>query len=339
VTRVAINGFGRIGRSILRAAMRSQEIEVVAINDLGEADTMVHLFKYDSVHGSYAGRVESAARGMVVDGREIRILSQKDPATLPWYELGVDIVIESTGCFTTRDAACKHLNAGAARVIVSAPCQNADVTLCLGINEEAYDPWSHSVISNASCTTNCLTPVAKVLHERFGIVKGMMNTIHPYTGNQAIIDLPHSDLRRGRAAGLSMFPTTTAAISAAELVLPQLAGKLHGMAVRVPTPNVALIDLVVETQRKVTVQEVNVALRQAAAGELKGILEYCELPLVSKDFQGNSASSIVDGLSTAVIGGNMVRIIAWYDNETGYSCRVVDLVKLIVRQDLLLAGC
>jgi glyceraldehyde 3-phosphate dehydrogenase len=331
--RVAINGFGRIGRNILRAALKSDAIEVVAINDLGDASTLAHLFKYDSIHGPYAGRVDAAADSLVVDGRTIRMLQIQDPAALPWRELAVDIAIEATGCFTDRASAGRHLEAGAGRVIVSAPCRDADVTLCLGVNQEEYDPRQHAVISNASCTTNCLTPVAKVLLERFGIVKGMMNTVHSYTNGQSIIDQPHPDPRRGRAAGLSMIPTTTGATKAAELVLPKLAGKLQGMAVRVPTPNVSLIDLVVETQCLISAKQVNAALREAAEGELEGILEYCELPLVSRDFLGNPASSIVDGLSTATIGGNMVRIIAWYDNETGYSHRVVDLAKFIAGKE------
>lgn len=334
MARVAINGFGRIGRNVLRAALGSAGLEVVAINDLGAAETLAHLFKYDSIHGPFAGEVEADAGTMVVDGRTMRMLRMADPAALPWQELAIDLVIEASGCFTERSLASRHLQAGARRVIVSAPCRHADVTLCLGVNEEVYDPAQHTVISNASCTTNCLTPIAKVLLEKFGIVKGMMNTVHPYTGNQRISDQPHADLRRGRAAGLSMVPTTTSAIRAAELVLPQLAGRLQGMAIRVPTPDVALLDLVVETQCFTSVNVVNSALREAAAGELKGILDYCELPLVSRDFQGHRASAIVDGLSTAVIGGNLVRIIAWYDNETGYSQRVVDLAGFIAGQEL-----
>ncbi len=332
--RVAINGFGRIGRNILRAALQSEAIEIVAINDLADVPTLAHLFKYDSIHGPYPGRVEAAAGGLVVDGRTIRMLQVRDPADLPWQELAVEIAIEATGCFTSREAAAGHLEAGAGRVIVSAPCREADATICLGVNEDMYDPRRHTVVSNASCTTNCLTPVAKVLLERFGIVKGMMNTVHSFTNGQALIDQPHPDLRRGRAAGLSMIPTTTGATRAAEQVLPQLAGKLQGMAVRVPTPNVSLIDLVVETQCLVSEKQVNAALREAAEGELKGILEYCELPLVSRDFLGNPASSIVDGLATAAIGGNMVRVIAWYDNETGYSHRVVDLARFMAGKDM-----
>lgn len=336
MTRVAINGFGRIGRNILRAALCSEEIEIVAINDLSDAATLAHLFKYDSIYGPYAGQVDVRAETMVVGGMRIQMLRTPDPAALPWKRLGIDIVIEATGVFAERSMASKHLAAGASRVIVSAPCDDADVTLCLGVNEEEYDPWEHTVISNASCTTNCLTPIAMVLLKKFGIVKGMVNTVHPYTSNQAVIDQPHANLRRGRAAGLSMIPVSTRAIQAAELVLPELAGRLQGMAVRVPTANVALLDLVVETKRAVSVREVNAALSAAAAGELKGILEYCAIPLVSRDFQGNPASAIVDGLSTAVIGDNLVRIIAWYDNETGYSNRVVDLAGFIARQELQL---
>ena len=334
MTRVALNGFGRIGRNVLRAALRSDAIEVVAINDLGDTATLAHLFKYDSLHGPFAGEVEAAAGTMIVDHRTIRMLQQPDPAALPWTELGIDLVIEATGAFTQRSLAARHLTAGARRVIISAPSTDADVTLCLGVNEEEYDPATHTVISNASCTTNCLTPIAKVLLEHFGIVKGMMNTVHPYTNNQSLSDQPHADLRRARAAGLSMIPTTTTAIWAAEQVLPRLAGKLLGMAVRVPTPDVALLDLIVETQALTTAAAVNAALRSAADGELKGILEYCELPLVSRDFQGHRASAIIDGLSTAVIGGNLLRIVAWYDNETGYSQRVVDLAGYVAGQEM-----
>jgi len=332
--RVAINGFGRIGRNILRAALRSGAFEVVAINDLGDASTLAHLFKYDSIHGPFAGRVDVGADGLIVEDRPIRMLRIEDPAELPWQELQIDIAIEATGCFASREAAARHLTAGARRVIVSAPCRDADVTICLGVNESGYDPLRHTVISNASCTTNCLTPVAKVLLEKFGIVKGMMNTVHSFTNGQALIDQPHPDLRRARAAGLSMIPTTTGATRAAEQVLPELAGKLQGMAVRVPTPNVSLIDLVVETQCAASAQQVNAALRKAAEEEMKGILEYCELPLVSRDFLGNPASAIVDGLATAAIGGNMVRVVAWYDNETGYSHRIVDLVRFVAEEGM-----
>ncbi len=327
--RVAINGFGRIGRNVFRAAKNCSDIEIVAINDLTDAATLAHLLKYDSVHGIFDASVSSDKEHLSIDGRAIRVTRETDPTALPWKELKIDIVIEATGRFTNREDAEKHLKAGAGRVIISAPGKKADITVCMGVNEGDYDPARHQVISNASCTTNCLAPVAKVLHESFGIVKGLMTTVHSYTNDQKILDLPHKDLRRGRAAGLSMIPTTTGAAKAAALVLPQLAGKLDGMAVRVPTPNVSLIDLVFEAGRSTTAEEVNSALKQAAEGPLKGILEYCELPLVSRDFNGNPASSIIDALSTTVIGGNLVKVISWYDNEWGYSSRILDLTRYV----------
>jgi len=329
--KVAINGFGRIGRNVFRAASDASDIEIVAINDLTDAGTLAHLLKYDSVHGTYDGEVGYDGEALVVNGRKIRILKEKDPAALPWNQLGVDIAIESTGRFTNREDADRHLQAGARKVVISAPGKNADLTVCMGVNEDQYDPTAHHVVSNASCTTNCLAPVAKVLMERFGIIKGMMTTIHSYTNDQQILDLPHKDLRRARAAALSMIPTTTGAAKAVGLVLPQLKGKLDGMAVRVPTPNVSLIDLVVETQKSTTIEEVNATLKMAAEGGLKGILEYCEVPLVSRDFNGTSASSTIDAGSTNVIGGNMVKVLSWYDNEWGYSNRLLDLVTHIAR--------
>jgi len=330
--KVAINGFGRIGRNVLRAASGASDIEIVAINDLTDAATLAHLLKFDSVHGTFAADVGYDGDALVVNGRKIRVLKEKEPAALPWKQFGVDIVIESTGRFTGREDAGRHLQAGARKVVISAPGKNADLTVCMGVNEEQYAAATHHVVSNASCTTNCLAPVAKVLLERFGIVKGMMTTVHSYTNDQQILDLPHKDLRRARAAALSMIPTTTGAAKAVGLVLPQLKGKLDGMAVRVPTPNVSLIDLVVETQKPTTIEEVNAAFKQAAEGVLKGILEYCELPLVSRDFNGNASSSIVDAPSTNVIGGNMVKVLSWYDNEWGYSNRLLDLVLYIARR-------
>ena len=329
--KVAINGFGRIGRNVLRIALQTSDLDIVAINDLTDAATLAHLFKYDSVHGTFAGDVSTDGSSLTVNGKKIQILSQRDPSQLPWKELGVEIVIESTGIFSDRDKAALHLAAGAAKVIVSAPGKDADVTICMGINETAYQP-SHQVISNASCTTNCLAPVAKVLLENFGIVRGMMTTIHAYTNDQSILDLPHKDLRRARAAAMSMIPTTTGAARATSLVLPALKGKLDGMAIRVPTPNVSLVDLVVETEKETSIDEVNMAMKKASENELKGILDYCELPLVSRDFNGSPASSTLDALNTNVIGGKMVKVLTWYDNEWGYSHRVVDLVNYIAKR-------
>ena len=330
--KVAINGFGRIGRNLFRAAFKSQEIEIVAINDLTDAKTLAHLLKYDSIHGIFDAKVEAEGNSIIVDGKPIRILKERNPSDLPWKELQVDIVIESTGLFTNREDAEKHLKAGAGKVLISAPGKNSDITICMGVNENDYDPAAHQVISNASCTTNCLAPVAKVLLQEFGIVKGLMTTVHAYTNDQQILDLPHKDLRRARAAAVSMIPTTTGAAKAVALVLPELKGKLDGMAVRVPTPNVSLIDLVVQTEKDTTVEEVNAVLKKTAEGPLKGILEYSDLPLVSRDFNGNPASSIVDALSTAVIGGNMVKVLSWYDNEWGYSNRLLDLARFVAKK-------
>ncbi len=329
--KVAINGFGRIGRNFFRAALSSSELEIVAINDLTDAATLAHLLKYDSVHGTLAAQVEVSGDSIVVNGKAVRVTKEKDPAALPWRTLGVDLVIESTGHFTDREGAEKHIKAGAAKVLISAPGKNVDLTVCMGVNEKDYNPAAHHVISNASCTTNCLAPLAKVLLESFGIVKGLMTTVHSYTNDQQILDLPHKDLRRARAAAVSMIPTTTGAAKAVSLVLPQLKGKLDDMAVRVPTPNVSLIDLVVETEKETTAEAVNAALKKAAEGPLKGIMEYCELPLVSSDFNGNPASSIIDAQLTTVIGGNMVKVLSWYDNEWGYSNRLFDLARYVVR--------
>jgi glyceraldehyde 3-phosphate dehydrogenase len=329
-TRVAINGFGRIGRNVLRAAKKYgvSDLDFVAINDLTDNATLAHLLKYDSVHGRYPGQVEVFDGGLRVDGDEIRVLSERDPAQLPWKELGVDVVIEATGFFTERSKAALHLQAGARKVIISAPAKNEDVTIVLGVNDHAYDASSHDVISNASCTTNCLAPVVKVLLDAFGFERGFMTTVHAYTNDQRILDLPHSDLRRARAAALSMIPTTTGAARATSLVLPEVKGKLDGIAVRVPTPDVSLVDLVAEVSRDVTVEEVNAA-KAASQGGLNGILGYTEEPLVSIDFTGDRHSSIVDAKSTAVMQGRMVKVLSWYDNEWGYSCRVVDLAQRV----------
>ena len=329
--KIAINGFGRIGRNVLRAASNNADFDVVAINDLTDAATLAHLLKYDSVHGTFASDVSATDDAIIVDGKTIKIFSERDPAALPWKELGVEIVIESTGYFTNGKDAAKHIQAGASKVIISAPGKEVDLTVCLGVNDDVYDPAKHHIISNASCTTNCLAPVAKVLLEEFGIVKGLMTTVHAYTNDQRILDFPHSDLRRARAAALSMIPTTTGAAKAVSLVLPALKGKLDGLAVRVPTPNVSLVDLVVETEKQTSVEEVNAALKAAANGPLKGILDFCELPLVSCDFNGVSASSSVDAATTSVIGGNLVKVMSWYDNEWGYSNRIIDLALLMAR--------
>ncbi|BAE83296.1 type I glyceraldehyde-3-phosphate dehydrogenase [Desulfitobacterium hafniense] len=333
--RVAINGFGRIGRLTLRAILKqSLPVEVVAINDLGNPDLLAHLFKYDSLHGILPNSVEIDGNTMLVDGKSIAILSERNPLDLPWRKLGVDIVIESTGRFTKRAAASQHLTAGAKKVVISAPAKNEDITIVMGVNDDQYQPQEHHIISNASCTTNCLAPVAKVLLDAFGIEQGMMTTTHSVTNDQRILDLEHSDWRRSRAAYQSIIPTTTGAAQAVTLVIPELAGKMNGLAVRVPTPNVSLVDFVANLTKSTTKEEVNAALRESAEGKLKGYLEYTELPLVSRDFNGNSASSIVDGLSTMMIGERMVKVLAWYDNEWGYSNRIVDLVKLIVMKGL-----
>ena len=329
--RVAINGFGRIGRNVLRAAKQSgrDDLDFVAVNDLTGSETLAHLLKYDSVHGRYPGEVEVSGNGLVVDGDEIMVLSERDPAELPWSELGVDIVVESTGLFRTRELASKHREAGARKVIISAPAKDEDITIVLGVNHQVYDPHVHHIISNASCTTNCLAPVAKVLTERFGFVRGLMTTIHAYTSGQAVLDGPHKDLRRARAAAVSMIPTTTGAARAISLVLPELEGKLDGMAIRVPTPDVSVVDLVGDLGTDVSAAEVNDALRAAAETDLAGILRVEEQPLVSVDFTGESASSVVDAPSTSVMDDRLVKVLAWYDNEWGYSSRVVDLVGYV----------
>ena len=330
-TRVGINGFGRIGRNFFRAACQDPALEIVAVNDITDARTLGHLLKYDSVHGPFRGTVEAKDNALVVNGGTVKVFASKDPAALPWKDLGVQIVVESTGRFTDRAGAGKHLEAGARKVVISAPAKDEDITIVLGVNEGRYDPAKHHIISNASCTTNCLAPVAKVILKSFGIKHGFMTTIHSYTNDQQLLDLPHKDLRRGRAAAMSMIPTSTGAAKAVGLVLPELKGKMHGLAIRVPTPNVSLVDLVAETEKVASVEEVNNALRKAAEGELQGILGFSEEPLVSVDFNGNALSSIVDGPSTSVMDGTMVKVLAWYDNEWGYSCRVRDLIKFIAK--------
>ena len=329
--RVAINGFGRIGRNVLRAVHASgdSEIEIVALNDLTDNDMLGHLLKYDSVHGAFPGEVTVHTAGLKVNGRTIEVFSERDPVNLAWADLGVDIVVESTGLFRARDQAAKHLDAGAKKVIISAPGKNEDITIVLGVNHAKYDPAKHHVISNASCTTNCLAPVVKVLMEEFGFRRGLMNTVHAYTNDQALLDVPHSDKRRARAAALSMIPTTTGAAKATALVIPEVEGKLDGMALRVPTPDVSVVDLVAELETDTTEEAVNEAFRQAASGSLAGILDLCDEPLVSVDFTGNPHSSIVDGPSTKIIDGGLVKVLAWYDNEWGYSQRVVDLTLYI----------
>jgi glyceraldehyde 3-phosphate dehydrogenase len=327
--RIAINGFGRIGRKVLRSAIYDQDLEIVAVNDLTNLSTIAHLLKYDSVHGIFQGTVETINGDLVVNGKPVKILAVKDPAELPWNSEKIDIVLEATGNFTKRDQAEMHLKAGANKVIISAPATDPDITIVLGVNDKAYDPAKHNIISNASCTTNCLAPVAKVLHENFGIEKGLVTTIHSYTNDQRILDLPHEDLRRARAAGLSMIPTKTGAAKAISLVMPELQGKMDGMAIRVPTPNVSVIDLVATLSQITTADEVNNALKEASRGVLKGILGYCEEPLVSIDFNGNICSSIVDSQCTKAIGGNMVKVISWYDNESGFSQRLIELMKLV----------
>ena len=328
--KLGINGFGRIGRMIFRAAADMPEVEITAINDLTDTQTTAHLLKYDSVHGCFNKSVTAKEGAIVVEGREIKVTSFKDPAQIPWQAAQVDVVCECTGFFRDRESAAKHLDGGAKKVLISAPATNPDITIVMGVNHEDYDPASHHIISNASCTTNCLAPVAKVLLENFGIMSGMMTTIHAYTGDQRILDFPHKDLRRSRAAGLSMIPTTTGAAKAVALVLPELAGKLNGMSVRVPTPNVSMVDLVVLTEKtNLTKEEVNLALERASKENLAGILGYSDLPLVSIDYNSNPLSSIVDAACTDVINGNMVKIYSWYDNETGYSSRMIDLAVMV----------
>lgn len=334
VVKIGINGFGRIGRNVFRAALKNDNVEVVAINDLTDANMLAHLLKYDSVHGKLDAEVVVDGNNLVVNGQTIEISAERDPAQLSWGKQGVDIVVESTGFFTKRADAAKHLEAGAKKVIISAPASDEDITIVMGVNEDKYDAANHNVISNASCTTNCLAPFAKVLNDKFGLKRGMMTTVHSYTNDQQILDLPHKDYRRARAAAENIIPTSTGAAKAVSLVLPELKGKLNGGAMRVPTPNVSLVDLVAELDKEVTVEDVNNALKEAAEGDLKGILGYSEEPLVSGDYNGNINSSTIDALSTMVMEGNMVKVISWYDNESGYSNRVVDLAQYIAAKGL-----
>jgi len=329
--RVGVNGFGRIGRNMLRAAVGRSEFEIVAVNDLTDASTLAHLLKYDSVHGKYPDTVSAGDGEIKVGGKSIKVLSVRNPADLPWKSLGVDIVVESTGHFTKRDAAAGHLTAGARKVIISAPATGADLTLCYGVNHQSYDPARHDVISNASCTTNCLAPVAKVLNDSFGLKRGMMTTIHSYTNDQRILDLPHDDLRRARAAALSMIPTTTGAARAVGLVLPELKGKLDGFAIRVPTPNVSVVDLTFETEKKPSADEINAAMKAAADGPLKGVLQYSDEELVSCDFNGNRHSSIFDAPVTKVLEPGFAKILSWYDNEMGFSARMGDVIAMMAK--------
>jgi len=332
--KVGINGFGRIGRNILRTALGEEDIDFVAVNDLTDTKTLAHLLKYDSVLGNLDHEITSTENGIKVEGEEFKVFSQRDPAAIDWESVGADIVVESTGIFTKAEDAKKHLRGSVKKVIISAPAKNEDITIVLGVNEDKYDPAAHHIISNASCTTNCLAPVAKVVHEKFGIRLAQMTTIHSYTNDQQLLDLPHKDMRRARAAALSMIPTSTGAAKAVALVLPELKGKFDGISVRVPTPNVSLVDVVMELETETTSEDVNRAFKNAANEELKGILAFCEEPLVSVDFKRNSNSSIVDAEYTKVIGGRMLKVLSWYDNEWGYSCRVRDLIKYIAGKGL-----
>jgi glyceraldehyde 3-phosphate dehydrogenase len=331
-TKIGINGFGRVGRLTLRAVNQYHkgQLEVAAVNDLADAKTNAHLLKWDSSYGPYPGEVKATDDSITVDGQKVKVIAERDPASIKWGAMGVDIVIESTGLFTDATKAAAHLKGGAKKVIISAPAKNEDITIVLGVNQEQYNPKKHNVISNASCTTNCIAPVVKVLHQSFGLTKGLMTTIHAYTNDQRLLDTFHKDLRRARSAALNIVPTTTGAARAVTQVMPELKGKLHGLAFRVPVATVSVVDLVADLDREVTVEEVNRALAEAAAGNLKGILEYCREELVSTDFKGNPASSIVDALGTMVIAGNMVKVLSWYDNEWGYSCRLADLAQYLV---------
>ena len=335
-TKIGINGFGRIGRITFRTINQYQKdkLEVVAVNDLTDTKTNAHLLKWDSTYGSYPGKVEATEDAIVVDGKKIKVISERDPGSIPWQDYGVDLVLESTGLFTDATKAAAHLQGGAKKVIISAPAKNEDITVVLGVNEDKYDPAKHKVISNASCTTNGIAPLVKILQQNFGVSKGLMTTIHAYTSDQRIQDTVHKDLRRARAAGTNIIPTTTGAATAVTIVIPELKGKLHGMAFRIPTATVSVIDFVAELEKEVTAEQVNQAFKTAADGPMSGILEYCQEPLVSMDFKGNPASSIIDALSTMVIGGNMVKVLAWYDNEWGYSCRLADLAAYLTDRGL-----
>ena len=334
MTKIGINGFGRIGREVFRVAFVNPEVEIVGINDLGDCAALAHLLKYDSVHGIYDHEISCEGNNIIVDGKKIPVFASPDPAKIPWGEVGADIVVESTGRFTEAAKAKAHLEAGAKKVIISAPAKGEDITIVMGVNQDKYDPKKHNIISNASCTTNCLAPFTKVLLNKFGIESGLMTTVHSYTNDQKILDLPHKDMRRARAAACSIIPTTTGAAKAVALVLPELKGKMNGFAMRVPTPNVSITDLTVLLKTDTTAEEINAALKEAAEGELKGIMGYNELPLVSKDYNGCPLSSIVDGLSTMMVGPRMAKVVSWYDNEWGYSNRVVDLANYIAKKGL-----
>jgi glyceraldehyde 3-phosphate dehydrogenase len=335
-TKVGINGFGRIGRQVLKAMndYHSDRLEVVVVNDLTDTRTNAHLFKYDSNYGVYPGKVEAAEDSITIDGRKVKVIAERDPAKIPWKDFGAEIVVESTGLFTAGPKAAGHLEGGAKKVLITAPAKEEDITIVLGVNEGHYDPAKHRVISNASCTTNCIAPVVKVLHDKFGVSKGLMSTIHSYTNDQVVLDTVHKDLRRARAAAMNIIPTTTGAAKAVTQVIPELQGRIHGLAFRVPTSTVSVVDFVADMDKDATVDDVNKALETAANGPLKGILEYCTEPLVSLDFKGNPASSIVDAMSTMVIGGNMVKVLSWYDNEWAYSCRIGDLAVYIADKGL-----
>ncbi len=336
VTKVGINGFGRIGRQVLRAINERHpgKLSVVAVNDLTDAKTNAHLFKYDSTYGRYPGTVEAAEGALVVDGKEVKVFAQREPAKIPWDSLGVELVIESTGVFTDAEKAAQHLKGGAKKVIISAPARGEDLTLVMGVNDDKYDPKKHKIISNASCTTNCVAPMVKVLHDSFTVTRGLMTTVHSYTNDQKVLDQFHSDLRRARSAAINIIPTTTGAARACGIVIPELQGKVHGIALRVPTPTVSITDFVADVERDVTVEEVNAVFKSAAKGNLKGILEYCDEPLVSTDFVGNTHSVILDSLSTLVMGKRMVKVMGWYDNEWGYSCRTADLAAFMADKGL-----
>jgi glyceraldehyde 3-phosphate dehydrogenase len=334
MVKVGINGFGRIGRNVFRAALNNPDVQIVAVNDLTDVATLAHLLKYDTTHGRIKATVEAGEGELIVNGNPIKVFAERDPGNISWAQYGVEIVVESTGIFTAKDKASLHLKGGAKKVIISAPASDEDITIVLGVNEDKYDPAAHTIISNASCTTNCLAPFAKVINDQFGIVKGMMTTVHSYTNDQSVLDLPHKDLRRARAAAENIIPSSTGAAKAIGLVLPELKGKLNGMSMRVPTPNVSVTDLVVELKTNVTVDQVNDALKAAANGPLKGILSYSDEPLVSSDYNGDPSSSTIDALSTMVIGDNMLKVVSWYDNEWGYSNRVVDLAAFIAKKGL-----
>jgi glyceraldehyde 3-phosphate dehydrogenase len=335
-TKIGINGFGRVGRQVLKAIndFHADKLEVVAVNDLTDTKTNAHLLKYDSNYGKYPGKVEATADSLVVDGKNVKVIAEKEPAKIAWKDFGVEIVVESTGRFTEADKAAAHFQGGVKKVIISAPAKGEDITIVLGVNQDKYDPAKHRVISNASCTTNCIAPIVKVLHDSFGVSKGLMTTAHSYTNDQRILDTVHKDLRRARAAALNIIPTTTGAARAVTQVIPDLKGKIHGLALRVPTSTVSIVDFVADLNKETTVEEVNNAMRAAAEKSLKGIIEVCDEPLVSMDFKGNPASSIVDALSTMVIGGNMVKVLGWYDNEWAYSCRVADLAAFMAEKGL-----